>query len=316
MILKQWMMTIMTVCSVLAVSVPVFSAPAAPAISAEAAYVINGDTEGELYAKNPDQRMYPGSTTKIMTCILGLELGHNRLDQPITITTDSLNLPDASILGIYPGDKVSLREAMTGMMLVSGCDVAVDVAETVTPSQQAFVQEMNNKAAQLGATHTHFTNPHGLPDANHYTTARDLAKMAAYGMKMTDFRSMVSHSEYDMPYMNGGTKKCISTNHFLTNGFAGANGIKTGTTNAGGACLVASATQDGRTVIAVILKSEDRFGDAQKLMTYGFSVLPPKENVYITREELLQRDAEQAASTAAKDVNTPTAGITTPKKAA
>lgn len=146
---------------------------------------------------------------------------------------------------------------------------------------------MNEKAAALGCTNTHFANPHGLPDSNHYSTARDMATIAAYGMKLPEFRDMVSHSEYDMPYINGGSKHCTTTNYFLTSGFPGANGIKTGTTNAGGPCLVASATQDGRTVIASIMNSDDRFGDAQKLMTYGFSVLKPvepAENVYILRQ--------------------------------
>ena len=114
-----------------------------------------------------------------------------------------------------------------------------------------------------------------------------MATMAAYGMKLPEFRDMVSHSEYDMPYINGGSKHCTTTNYFLTSGFPGVNGIKTGTTNAGGPCLVASATQDGRTVIASIMNSDDRFGDAQKLMSYGFSVLKPvepAENVYILRQ--------------------------------
>ncbi len=257
-----------------------------PSVYADAAYVIDADTGSELYAKNPDQTMYPGSTTKIMTAVLGIELGkaQGQLDQPIKITQDSLQLEsDASVLGLYPGDQVTLRNAMTGMMIVSGCDAAVDVAETVTPSESAFVQKMNEKAAALGAVHTHFVNPHGLPDTNHYTTARDLTKIAAYAMTLPEFRDMVKHSEYDMPYINGGSKHCTSTNYFLTSGFAGANGIKTGTTNAGGPCLVVSATQDGRTVIATILNSSDRFGDAQTLMKYGFSALKPLENVYIMR---------------------------------
>ena len=166
---------------------------------------------------------------------------------------------------------------MTGMMTVSGCDATIAVAETVTPSQADFVAKMNEKAAALGCTNTHFANPHGLPDSDHYSTARDMVTMAAYGMKLPEFRDMVSHSEYDMPYINGGSKHCTTTNYFLTSGFPGANGIKTGTTNAGGPCLVASATQDGRTVIASIMNSDDRFGDAQKLMSYGFSVLKPVE---------------------------------------
>ncbi len=295
-----------------------------PSVYAQAAYVLDADTGNELYARNPDQRMYPGSTTKIMTGILGIELGKAQgiLDQPINITQDSLNLEsDASVLGLYPGDQVTLRHALTGMLIVSGCDAAVDVAETVTPSEAAFVQKMNEKAAALGATNTHFVNPHGLPDTNHYTTARDLAHIAAYGMTLSEFRDMVGRSEYDMPYINGGTKHCTTTNYFLTSGFPGANGIKTGTTNAGGPCLVTSATQDGRTVIAVILNSQDRFGDAQTLMKYGFDTLKPLENVYIMRtapagQTLSQVAAQKQQAPAAADTAATTAQKAEPAPAA
>lgn len=286
----------MMMCFALPVGFVLAETPQQPQIGAQAAYVMDADTGDELYAKNPDQRTYPGSTTKIMTCILGIELGKEKMDQPIRITQDSQNIEsDASVLGIYPGDKVTLRNAMTGMMVVSGCDAAIDVAETVTPTQADFVSQMNEKAAALGADHTHFVNPHGLPDADHYTTARDLAKIAAYGMSLPEFRSMVKKSEYDMPYMDGGTKHCTSTNYFLTSGFPGADGIKTGTTIAGGPCLVASATQNGRTVVAVILNSENRFDDAQSLLKYGFAVLPPAENVYILRDAPAGQTLTEAA---------------------
>ena len=257
----------------------------APAVKAQAAYVMDADTGDTLYEKNPDQKGYPGSTTKIMTCIVALEKGQDKMDKAVTITEDSLQLvSDASVLGLQPGDKVTLRNALTGMMLVSGCDAAVDVAATVSPTEQDFVAAMNAKAAEIGATGTHFANPHGLPDGNHYSTARDLAKIAAYGMTMAEFRDIVKRSEFDMPYMTGGYKHCVSTNEFLSSGFPGANGIKTGTTSAGGPCLVVSATQNGRTVIAAILNSSDRYGDAQALMKYGFSVLKPLENVYVIRK--------------------------------
>ena len=313
MSLKKLIVTALTAC--LTVSAAAFAeTPEPPSVSAQAAYVVDTATGDELYAKNPDQRMYPGSTTKIMTGILGIELGQDKMDQPITIAPDSLTLEsDASVLGLQPGDKVTLRNALTGMMIVSGCDAAVDVAETVTPSQTEFVRQMNAKAAALGATNTHFTNPHGLPDPNHYTTARDLTKIAAYGMTLSEFRDMVKRSEFDMPYMDGGYKHCTSTNYFLTSGFPGANGIKTGTTNAGGPCLVVSATQNGRTVIATILNSADRYGDAQALMKYGFSVLKPLENVYVIRKA----PAGQTLSSAeGQKAETPEAAASSPDKAA
>jgi D-alanyl-D-alanine carboxypeptidase (penicillin-binding protein 5/6) len=304
--IKHCMLALTAVCTILAAPMTGWAAPAAPDVTAEAAYMVNADTGEALYTKHADEEIYPGSTTKIMTCVLGLEMGKDKLDQPIKITDDSLNLTDASVLGLYPGDQVTLRNAMTGMMLVSGCDAAVDVAETVAPTQADFVKAMNTKAAALGMTHTHFANPHGLPDPDHYSSARDLAKIAVYAMNLPEFRSMVNRSTYDMPYINGSTKHCVSTNKFLTSGFAGANGIKTGTTNAGGACLVASATQDGNTLIAVVLKSDDRFGDAQKLLKYGFDQFP-KENVYITRDVLLQQDADKQAAQATQAANNQTA---------
>lgn len=317
MSLKKMILTGLMACLAMT-SLSVAAAPEAPQVHADAAYVMDADTGDMLYAKHADERMYPGSTTKIMTAILGIELGNaqGKIDQQINITQDSLNLDsDASILGIYPGDQITMRNAMKGMMIVSGCDVAVDVAETAMPTQWQFVQAMNDKAVALGATSTHFVNPHGLPDANHYTTAKDLAKIAAYGMKLPEFRNFVKDSSWNMP-INGTYRQINSTNYFLTSGFPGANGIKTGTTNMGGPCLVTSATQDGRTVIATILNSSDRFGDAQKLMTYGFAVLKdkePKENVYILRNapagQTLSGLAEQKrqAAAAAQQQATPKA---------
>lgn len=133
----------------LTVSAAVFAdTPQPPEISAHAAYVMDADTGDTLYAKNADDRAYPGSTTKIMTCILGVELGkaQGKLDQPINITKDVYDIEsDASVLGIDPGDQITLRNAMTGMMTVSGCDATIAVAETVTPSQADFVAKMNEK---------------------------------------------------------------------------------------------------------------------------------------------------------------------------
>ena len=247
-----------------------------PELHAEAAVLINTTTGDVLYRKNETRRMYPGSTTKIMTYILGLELGKNQLDEPLYISSNAVNIPDASMLDLYTTDRITLREAMRGMIIVSGCDAAVATAETVAGSESAFVSAMNQKAAALGCTGTHFVNVHGMPDYSHYTTAMDLARIAAYGMSIPEFKNTVKRSYYDMKYMDGHTRQVYSTNYFLTSGFEGADGIKTGTTDSAGPCVIVSATRNGTNVIGVILNSADRWSDAQTLMTYGFKIVDSK----------------------------------------
>ena len=243
----------------------------------------------------------------MMTSILGVESG--KLDTVMTVSDASQQLAgDVSRLGIYPGDKVTLRNALTGMMTVGGCDAAYDAAVTVSPSLDSFVQAMNAKAAAIGASHTHFTNPAGLPDENHYSTARDLAKIGAYAMKSADFRGLVNHASFDMPYADSGTKHCETTNEFLTSGFTGADGIKTGATNDGGPCLVASATRNGHTLVASILNSSDRAGDAAALLTYGFAQLaapaaPVSAATNATAAEKAAVAASQAVTQAANAYN-------------
>lgn len=272
MSLKKAMAAVLAACF----TATTFAAFAAePQLDAQSAYLLDAATGTELYAKNADQKMYPGGTTMIMTALLGVESG--KLDTVMTVSNAAQQLPDdVSRLGIYPGDKLTLRNALTGMMTVGGCDAALDTAVMLAPTETDFVKAMNEKAAALGASHTHFANPTGLPDANHYSTARDLAKIAAYAMNSADFRGLVSRVSYDMPYADSGTKHCETTNGFLKIGFAGANGIKTGVTNNGGPCLVASATRNGHTLVASILNSSDRTSDAKNLLTYGFDKLSGK----------------------------------------
>lgn len=270
MSLKKSILTVLALCLPFAANAVLADTPNVPDVRADAAYVMDADTGAELYAKKADEKMYPGGTTMIMTALLGVESG--KLDSVMTISDASAALDsDVSRVGVYKGDKILLRNAMTAMMTVGGCDVALDVASTVSPTQADFVGAMNTKAKEIGATNTHFVNPTGLPANGHYSTARDLSRIAAYAMKSADFRNLVNHSTYDMPYADSGSKHCVTTNEFLTSGFSGANGIKTGATNNGGPALVASATRNGHTLIATVLNSYDRSGDVEKLLSYGFS---------------------------------------------
>ena len=169
---------------------------------------------------------------------------------------------EPSCLGIAPGDPISIREALRGMMVVSGNDAAVAVAQTLGGSVAGYAEKMNQEAVKMGATHTNLATHSASsmvisPSLSSPATAIDMAKMAAYGMKnFPEFRYIVGLKSYDVKYMDGREPKHVTTtNHFLTSGYPGANGVKTGFTNAAGECLVASATRDGHTLVFIEVKT-------------------------------------------------------------
>lgn len=244
---------------------------AVPSTGAEAACMIDADTGKILYQVNPTKWMNPASTTKIVTLITALDAGKHKMNDAVHITSEAADT-EPSCLGIAPGDPISLKEILRGMMVVSGNDAAVAVAQTLGGSVNNFADMMNKEAAKMGAKHTHFVNPNGLTAVKHYTTATDMARMAAYGMKhYPEFRYIVSLKEYNMKYMDSRKPKYVTTtNYFLTSGYAGADGIKTGFTDAAGDCLVASATRDGHTLIVVLFNDDNRWTDAPNILDYGF----------------------------------------------
>ena len=245
-------------CALAAPAHPALAAPvaqAAPQVEAEAAVVMVAGTNQVLYEKNASAIMYPASTTKIMTLITALEKG-----DPAGIVTVSPRAAavDGSSLDLRPGDKLTLRNNLTGMMLVSGNDAATAIAEHVAGSVPAFVALMNAKAAKLGATNTHFTNPHGLPDPiNHYTTAYDLALISAYAMQNPNIVKIVSAREADISFLNRKAVHVTNTNKLLKT-YPGINGLKTGYTREAGDCLVAGAKRNGVQLIAVVLNDDNR----------------------------------------------------------
>lgn len=241
-----------------------------PPTSAESACMIEVDTGKILYQVNPNKWIHPASTTKIVTFLTALDKGRDKLDEPIKISAAAANT-EPSVLGIAPGDKLSLREAMRGMMVVSGNDVAVAVAETLGGSVAKYAEMMNAEAVKMGATHTHFVNPNGLTAVRHYSTAVDMARMTAYGIKhYPEFRYTVSLPTYMVKYLDGHTKYVETTNNFLKSGYNGANGVKTGYTDAAGVCLVASATRDGHTLVVALFNDDNRWTDAPAILDYGF----------------------------------------------
>lgn len=246
---------------------PVFGAP--PAIRAAAAVVVDGNTGAVYGDKNGNVKMYPASTTKILTAIIALEEGKAKLDQNLVVTPRAM-AQDGTNLGVRPDMPISLRETLYGMMLVSGNDAAVAVAETVGGSYDRFIEMMNEKAAAIGAVHSHFANPNGLTDPNHYITAEDMAKIAAYAMRNPEFRAIVKEQKHNMVYRDGMYRIVENSNELLKSGYLGANGIKTGTTEAAGDCLVASAERNGQLIIVAVYNDKKRFEDVKPWLDYGF----------------------------------------------
>ncbi|MBR2988094.1 MAG: D-alanyl-D-alanine carboxypeptidase [Clostridia bacterium] len=236
--------------------------------SATGMVVIEKDSGRVLYASGEDKRLPMASTTKIATAITVIDNVKN-LDVKVRIPRQAIGVEGSSIY-LNDQDELSVRDLLYGLMLQSGNDCAVALALTVGGSISEFARLMNETAKKVGANDTNFTNPHGLDDKNHYTTALDLAKISAYALCNTEFAKIVSAKSYTMSW--GGREYCriINNKNKLLRSFDGANGVKTGYTKRAGRCLVSSATRNGMTVIAVVLNCSPMFEECATVMDKAF----------------------------------------------
>ena len=242
-----------------------------PEITAEAAVIIEASTGRVIWEKNADERLYPASMTKMMTGILALEQLNMRSE---VIMSREAAYTESSPLGVLPGESVRADELLNGMLLESDNGAAVALGEAMAGSVQAFAGVMNGKAAELGMADTHFVNPNGLTAAGHYSTARDMAKLARYAMQNQAFREIVRQPERTIHWTSPGKKSFLAHNtNKLLGKYEGMTGIKTGWTQAAGGCLATGAKRNGVELIVVLMKAttpDDRFTDAAKLLDYGF----------------------------------------------
>jgi len=251
----------------------------------ESAILIDRDTGQVLYEKNPHKQLFPASTTKIMTGILAIEKGN--LSDTVTIDEEVIKEVDGSHIALEPGEQLTLEELLNALLIESANDAAVAIAIHISGTVENFVELMNEKARDLGALNTHFTNPNGLPSNEHVTTAYDLSLMAKYAMKNKVFKDIVKNYTYTIPITNKkDEERCLfSSNRLLYSNkkieinekvipikYDGVDGVKSGYTGAAKQCLVSSATKNNQRLIAVVLKSEGRYiyTDSHKLLNYGF----------------------------------------------
>ena len=240
-------------------------------ISAGQAVLIDGDTGKVLYEKAADEKAYPASTTKIMTALVTLETlmkYDSPIDQLIEVPRCAEGV-EGSSLYLKAGERISIEDLLYGLMLVSGNDAAVALAEVIGGSQEEFVEMMNIRAAELGCTGTNFVNPNGLFDDNHYTTARDMALIACEAMKNETFRKIVGSQQWNAASRES-TYVTFRNKNKTVFQYEGGNGIKIGYTENSGRTLVASARRGEKSMICVVMSAPDWFNDAYKLMDQGF----------------------------------------------
>lgn len=227
--------------------------------------VMRADTKEIFAESNKDLRLPMASTTKTMTALVAIE--NCSLDETVSVPDMAVGVEGSSIY-LKKGEKYTVRELLYGLMLRSGNDAAVALAVHVAGSVENFAEMMNLRAESMGLQNTHFVNPHGLHDENHYTSAYDLAFIGCEAMRNDIFREIVSTKFITVG--SGETKKYWANKNKILSLYDGGDGIKTGYTTDSGRCLIASATRNGVTVVSVVLNRYDMFNDCCKLMDTAF----------------------------------------------
>jgi D-alanyl-D-alanine carboxypeptidase (penicillin-binding protein 5/6) len=235
-------------------------------LTAQSAILMDAGTGDILYAKNSLETRPPASTTKMMTALLALERG--MLEQPVRISARAASVGEASV-GLKAYDVLTLEELLHGALIGSGNDASVAAAEATAPSEEEFVSMMNLKAKCLGALRTRFVNTNGLPDAGHMTSAYDLALIARAALRHPVFASIVRQRNHRLVWTYPEKTAEITNTNRLLWADDRITGVKTGTTDLAGKCLVASMTDHGQTWIAVVLNAADRYGDVMALFRSG-----------------------------------------------
>lgn len=248
-------------------------ASAPPDVSAKSAMLMVADTGEIAFEKNAYEKRSMASTTKIMTALLTIECA---TPQRVVITTPEMVNVEGTSMGLLAGDKVTFNDLVYGMLLASGNDAANTAAISIDGSIKSFAARMNRKAAHIGMKNTVFVTPSGLDDANHYSTAYDMALLACYALRNPAFREACSCVSAQLCYGNEPYLRRLSNHNKLLKDYEGAIGIKTGFTKKSGRCLVSAAERNGVTLVCVTLSAPDDWNDHKKLLDYGFEKISYK----------------------------------------
>lgn len=255
------------------------SVQARPYIGSPAYCLMDFESGQLLLGKNIYEARPVASTTKVMTAVLALEYTND--DEIATVSARAAKTPE-SCIGLREGQKIKIEDLLKAALIRSGNDASVVLAEYIAGSEDIFAHLMNKKAYLLGAVNTNFRNASGLPHPEHNSSCYDLAVITRYALKNPQFARLVATRETTMNHPGYPAGKTINNTNRLLQSYPGATGVKTGTTNAAGNCLIASARRDDRTLISVVLRSPDRYGDSTRLLNYGYQSL--------TRERVVEKN--------------------------
>ena len=259
-----------------------------------------------LFSNHSDEIRFPASLTKVMTAILALEMGD--FSDILTVDDSTPYTIDGSHIALEPGEQINFVHMLNALLIASANDVAEVIAINYEGSVESFVDKMNEKAVELGMSQTHFTNPHGLHDENHYSTAEDMAKLAVYAYKNETIREIIERPNYTIPptnikneerYLNNSNRllsgvgygnQIIIDGYYVDIKYEGATGFKTGYTPEAGSCLIGSAKKDDLELISVVLGGyiTEVYSDTVKLFNYGFDHF---ENVQLVESGMFYKNA-------------------------
>ncbi|MEE0776978.1 MAG: D-alanyl-D-alanine carboxypeptidase family protein [Bacillota bacterium] len=245
-----------------------------PDLQANAIMLVEPVTGDIIYEKNADAKVYPASTTKVMTLILALEAindGKFSMEDEVTASAYAASIEGSSAL-LAEGEVHTLHDLLAAMAVGSANDAAMAVAEYLGGSEEGFVKMMNDKAAALGMTGTHYMNPHGLHDDNHYTTARDMMTLSLYAIEVPQLLDFTSMKEFE--FRPDPHKMLLYNTNKLLFWYEGTQGLKTGTTSPAGRCLLSTVVRDDLRLVGVVMGGtvkNSHYSESMKLMNYGFS---------------------------------------------
>ncbi len=244
------------------------NATAIPATTAQSVIIMDVSSGVVMFSKNPATRMLPASTTKLMTALVALD--NCSLDKVITVK--KLNITDEdSLMGLVENEMITVKNLSYGLLIPSGNDAAITLSENCSSSPEQFIYSMNQKAKDLGLKNTHFSNVIGLEQDNHYSSAQDLAFLATVFIRNPVLSKIVATKEIIVSDVEGQHWHTLKNINLLLGNVWGVTGVKTGYTENAGECLITLVERNGRKVLVVVLKSQDRFPETEKLIDWIFN---------------------------------------------